>query len=552
MSSTRLVQRVAEAYDPPLLIKSILAQSMLYEPDNEIIYRDLFRMNYRTFNQRVRRLANALNAIGVQAGDIVGVMEYDSHRYLELYFAVPMIGAVLHTINYRLSKDQILYTMNHAEDKFVFCHETIVPVLNQFKTELKTVEKYVWLTDTGNKLLPGPEWVGEYEDLLAGQSDQYDFPDFDENSMATLFYTTGTTGDPKGVCYTHRQLVIHTIAVTATKGSIDSPVMIHSSDVYMPLTPMFHVHAWGIPYVASMVGMKQVYPGPYEPQMLMKLILTNRVTFSHCVPTILGMLVNNPKAKELDLSYFSVIIGGSALPKGLAKSAMDLGIDIIAGYGLSETCPVLTLPYIPAKQLKKMDRDEEASERIKTGHPILFVDLKLMDDDGKFVPADGKTMGEVVVRAPWLTQTYFKEKERSDELWKHGYLHTGDIGVLEPNGTLVITDRKKDVIKSGGEWISSLALESMISSYPAVKQTAVVGIPDARWGERPLVLIVLADGQIADADSIKAHMQQFVDSGRINKWVVPDNYRFVAGIPKTSVGKIDKKRIRSMAAKGEL
>ncbi|HRN73009.1 MAG TPA: AMP-binding protein, partial [Ginsengibacter sp.] len=346
--------------------------------------------------------------------------------------------------------------------------------------------------------------------------------------------------------------VLHTLGLVSSMSAIESPVRIHSTDVYMPITPMFHVHAWGMPYVATMLGMKQVYPGPYEPEMLMKLILGHRVSFSHCVPTILGMLVNNPKVKALDLSFFRVIIGGSALPRGLAQAALELGIDIISGYGMSETCPVLTIAYLTKEMKEKMGKEEEVGERIKTGRPVLFVDLKLMDDEGKFLPFDGKTIGEIVVRAPWLTQTYYKEEERSEDLWKFGYMHTGDMAYVEPNGTVVIVDRKKDVIKSGGEWISSLALESIISGLSGVKETAVVGIPDPKWDERPLALVVLNEGAAVTADDLKKHLQHFVNSGHLSKWAVPEEVRFVKEIPKTSVGKIDKKLIRKKIDSGEM
>ncbi len=546
MSATRIIPTTASAYSPPLLIKSILEQSLHYEPDNEIIYRDRFRMTYREFNKRVARLAHALKAIGVEAGDMVGVLEFDSHRYLELYFAVPMIGAVLHTINYRLPPDQIIYTMNHAEDKVIFCNDALLPALNGLYSKLKTIEKCILLKDSDKETKTDFAIEAEYEELLLKQPDECNFPDFDENSMATLFYTTGTTGKPKGVYFSHRQLVLHTLGVTAAVSAIDSPVRIHSDDVYMPLTPMFHVHAWGIPYVATMLGMKQVYPGPYEPEMLIKLILTEKVSISHCVPAILNLLASNPKAKELDLSHFRVIIGGSALPRGLAKATLDLGIDVIAGYGMSETCPVLTLPYLPKSKLKTLNKEEEIGERIKTGRAITFVDIRLMDEEGHFLPFDGKTIGELVVRAPWLTQGYFKEEERSEALWKYGYMHTGDMAWIEPNGTVVICDRKKDVIKSGGEWISSLELESLISAHPEVKEAAVIATPDKKWGERPLALVVLKVGsKTLDETTIKQHLQQFVQNGHINKWAIPDQYQFVSEIPKTSVGKIDKKRIRA-------
>ncbi|HRP18250.1 MAG TPA: fatty acid--CoA ligase, partial [Ginsengibacter sp.] len=494
----------------------------------------------------------ALKSIGVREGDVIGVLEFDSHRYLELYFAVPMVGAVLHTINYRLSPEQIAYTMNHAEDKVVFCHKTLLPLITALRPSLQTVEKYVLMKDDADMPEDASFLSGEYETLLAGKSDEYDFPELGEHTMASLFYTTGTTGLPKGVCFSHRQLVLHTLGLVSSMSAIESPVRIHSTDVYMPITPMFHVHAWGMPYVATMLGMKQVYPGPYEPEMLMKLILGHRVSFSHCVPTILGMLVNNPKVKALDLSFFRVIIGGSALPRGLAQAALELGIDIISGYGMSETCPVLTIAYLTKEMKEKMGKEEEVGERIKTGRPVLFVDLKLMDDEGKFLPFDGKTIGEIVVRAPWLTQTYYKEEERSEDLWKFGYMHTGDMAYVEPNGTVVIVDRKKDVIKSGGEWISSLALESIISGLSGVKETAVVGIPDPKWDERPLALVVLNEGAAVTADDLKKHLQHFVNSGHLSKWAVPEEVRFVKEIPKTSVGKIDKKLIRKKIDSGEM
>lgn len=552
MASSRLITPTQSAYDPPMLIKSILAQSLLYEPEKEICYRDLVRMNYKGLNARIAQLAHALKASGVKEGDVIGVMEFDSHRYLELYFAVPMIGAVLHTINYRLSPEQIAYTMNHAEDKLLFFHKTLLPLVASLRPGLKTVEQYILLKDDETVPEEATFLNGEYEALLKGKAEKYDFPDMDEHTMATLFYTTGTTGQPKGVCFSHRQLFLHTISLCASLSGIDSPVRIHSTDVYMPLTPMFHVHAWGMPYLATMLGMKQVYPGAYEPEMLMKLILGHRVTFSHCVPAILTLLVSNPKIKQLDVSFFRVIIGGAALPKGLALAARQMGIDIIAGYGMSETCPVLTLPYLPMSKMEKMTIEEEVAERIKTGRPVLFVDLKIMDEELNFLPFDGKTVGEIVVRAPWLTQTYYKEQERSEELWQGGYMHTGDMAYVEPNGTVVIVDRKKDVIKSGGEWISSLALESYISSCPGVRESAVIGVADARWDERPLAFVVPEEGARVGPVELKEYLQRFVDKGELSKWAVPQEFRILKEIPKTSVGKIDKKLIRKKVENNEM
>ncbi|MCO5233568.1 MAG: fatty acid--CoA ligase [Chitinophagales bacterium] len=545
MKTSRIIERTPSAYSYPLLIKSLLQNSLKFYPDHEIIYRDSFRMNYREFNKRVARLAHTLTSIGVKEGDVVGVIDFDSHRYLELYFAIPMIGAVLHTINYRLSPQQILYTMNHAEDKVVFCHEELLPLLEAVKPEIETVEKYVLLTDGNIPSSNTISFVGEYEKLIKKQKDSYDFPSFDENTMASLFYTTGTTGKPKGVYFSHRQLVLHTIAATATLGAQDNIVNITSKDNYMPITPMFHVHAWGFPYIATMLGMKQVYPGKYEPGMLVKLIQSEKITISHCVPTILGMLVNSPVAGQFDWSRWKVIIGGSALPQGLARSAIKLGISVMVGYGMSETCPVLSLAHINAAMLEGLTEDEQVEERCKTGRPIAMVEMQIMDEKGHFLPWDGETMGEIVVRTPWLTQGYFKEEERSEELWEYGYLHTGDIATVEPNGTFMIRDRKKDVIKTGGEWVSSLEIENLISQINGISEVAVVGIPHEKWQERPAALIVLRADTNVSKETIVSHLEKYVHTGDLSKWAVPDEIRFVAEIPKTSVGKIDKKRIRA-------
>ena len=544
MKMTKIIERTPTAYAYPLLIKSILQNSLKYYPDNEIIYRDSFRMNYREFNKRVARLANTLTSIGVKEGDVIGVVDYDSHRYLELYFAIPMIGAVLHTINYRLSPQQILYTMNHAEDKFVFCHEELLPLLEAVSSELETVEKYVLLSEGNVSIDSKIKFEGEYEDLLKGQKATYDFPDFDENTMASLFYTTGTTGNPKGVYFSHRQLVLHTITGAMSLGVQDNVINISSKDNYMPITPMFHVHAWGFPYIATMIGMKQVYPGKYEPEMLVKLIQSEKITISHCVPTILGMLVNSPVASKFDWSKWKVIIGGSALPQGLARAAMKLDINVMVGYGMSETCPLLSVAHLNHQMIDGMSEDEIVEERCKTGRPVALVEMQIMDDEGNFLPWDGETMGEIVTRTPWLTQGYFKEDTRSAELWEHGYMHTGDIATVEPNGTFMIRDRKKDVIKTGGEWVSSLEIENLISQVNGIAEVAVVGIPHEKWQERPAALVVSKDEAVTK-EAIIDHLNKYVETGDLSKWAVPDEIRFVDAIPKTSVGKIDKKKIRA-------
>lgn len=553
MMQTMLIPRTPEAIEPPLLIKNLLAESLKYEPQREIVYRDLFRMTYAEFNQRVRRLANALTALGVEPGDTVAVLDWDSHRYLECFFGVTGIGAILHTINVRLSPAQILYTMNHAEDKVVLIHEDFLPLLDAIKDHIKTVKTYILLSDkvygregivSAGKL---PDYTsGEYEALLKEASSAYEFPDFDENTWATTFYTTGTTGNPKGVYFSHRQLFMHTMCLLTYLIGYEALPFKSRNDVYMPITPMFHVHAWGFPFLATMLSAKQVYPGKYEPEMLLKLLITERVTLSHCVPTILNMLVSNPAAQKFqeNLSRWSVLIGGSALTKGLARMATQLGINVLAGYGMSETAPILSVVYLNDAE-RQLPLEEQIDLRVRAGRIAPFVEARLMDDAGNFLPHDGHTVGEIVVRTPWCTQGYYNDAERGIELWKGGWLHTGDVASISPDHWIMIADRTKDVIKTGGEWVSSLDMEDALSQVEGVAESAVIGLPDDRWGERPHALIVQKPGYQLTAEGIKLGLQNKVDRGELHKWYVPDHIVFVPEIPKTSVGKIDKKRIRS-------
>jgi fatty-acyl-CoA synthase len=541
------IYQPGECYKYQLILKHLLETPLFFAPDQQIVYRDKVRLTYRMLNERIHRLANALKLLGVKTGDTVCVFDYDSHRYLECFFAIPMMGAVLHTQNWRLSPDQILYTMNHAEDDVVLIHADFLPILEEIKDKLTTVKKIILITDDGQKPDTKIPIDMEYEEMLQGASPSFDFPDLDENTRATTFYTTGTTGLPKGVYFSHRQLVLHTQAVLIAAGAYESPGRLRSNDVYMPITPMFHVHAWGIPYVATTLGVKQVYPGRYEPEMLMKLILTEKVTFSHCVPTILHMLVSSPAVKKLDLTKWKVIIGGSRLPKGLAKATMDLGIQVFAGYGMSETCPVISLATLKPHMLD-WNKENQIDRLIMTGLPIPLVYAKIVDSSGKDLPHNGTATGELVLRAPWLTESYFKEPERTKDLWRDGWLYTGDVAYIDPAGYIQITDRTKDVIKTGGEWVSSLELENLISQHEAVSEAAVIGIHDDKWGERPLVIVVLRPEykDKVTAEDFKKFMAKFAREGKIPKYGVPDRYLLVDGIPKTSVGKINKIQLRKL------
>ena len=520
----------ASAHDYQLLIRQLLHTPLTQTPGQEIVYRDQQRFSYETLAKRIEKLAAGLTTLGIKPGSTVAVMDWDSHRYLECFFAVPMMGAVLHTVNIRLSPGQILYTINHAEDDVILVHSDFMPIIEQIKDDFE-------------RDIPILVLDKEYEPLLTAGNPDFRFPDLDENTRATTFYTTGTTGLPKGVYFSHRQLVLHTMGSIATMGWTAGHARFHRDDVYMPITPMFHVHGWGVPYVATLMGVKQVYPGRYEPETLLELIERENVTFSHCVPTILHMLLNHPKARQIDLSGWKVIIGGAPIPQGLARQALAMGIDVFSGYGMSETCPFLAVSQLTSAMLDG-DPEEQVRMRCKTGRSVPLVELRVVDEAMNDVPQDGHSTGEIVVRAPWLTPGYLKETERSDELWEDGYLHTGDIATIDADGYLQVTDRIKDVIKSGGEWISSLELEGIISQYDGVSQVAVIGIPHEKWGERPMALIVKAENSTLNDEAIRQHVKTFVNQGVISVWAIPERVEFVDAIAQTSVGKIDKKLLR--------
>jgi fatty-acyl-CoA synthase len=540
------VYQPGESYQYPLIIKKLLSTPLLNSPDREIVYRERSRYTYRTLNERINRLAGGLEELKVSQGDTVAVFDYDSSRYLECFFAIPMMGAVMQTVNWRLSTEQILYTIRHSEAKAIIINVDFLPILENIHDRIETVETIVLISEDGSVPDTRLTLNAEYEELLKSTSFTYDFPDLDENTKATTFYTTGTTGDPKCVYFSHRQLVIHTLSVALAIGSYHTIGRFRSDDVYMPLTPMFHVHAWGFPYVSTLLGAKQVYPGQYEPERLLKLIQTEKVTYSHCVPTILQMILISPAAKKVDLSNWKVVIGGARLPRGLAKAALDFGIDVYAGYGMSETGPVMSLAT-PKEYMLDWDEKDKLDVIIKTGKPIPLAELEVVDTEGKPLPHDGASTGEVVMRSPWLTQSYYKAFDKTKELWRNGWLYSGDVGHIDDEGYLQITDRIKDVIKSGGEWISSLDLENLMSQHEAVLESAAISIPDEKWGERPLVIVVLKSeykDKLTEEDLCR-FMKRFAEEGKLSKYGVPDRYQFVDEIPKTSVGKIDKRAMRN-------
>ncbi|HXZ51114.1 MAG TPA: fatty acid--CoA ligase [Burkholderiales bacterium] len=545
----RPIAATPSAYGYPLLVKQLLLNALSLYGEQEISYRGELRFTYREFRRRVGRLASALQALGTRPGTTVAVMDWDSHRFLESYFAVPMMGATLLTVNVRLSPQQIAYTLKDCAAEVILAHADFLPVLEQIRGELKDLRQIVLLTDGRDAPATALATAGAYESLLERASPDFEFPDFDENTQAAVFYTTGTTGDPKGVSYSHRHIVLHALATAMTLCAPRDGQRLHRDDVYMPITPMFHVLAWGIPYIAVMLGLKIVLPGRYLPDVLLRLRRSERVTFSHCVPTILQMLLQAASSGGEDLSGWKMIIGGSALSPALCKAAVAKGIDIFAGYGMSETGPVVALAQFPPG-FSPADADQDVATRCATGRPVALTDFRVVDAEMRDVPRDGRTQGEIVLRAPYLTQGYLNKPAASEELWAGGYLHTQDVAVVMPDGSVQIVDRMKDVIKTGGEWVSSIEVEGLVAELSGVRECAVIAVKDDKWGERPMAFVVGAPESRLTAEGIRAHLLRYVETRRISKYAVPEPERiaFVAEIPKTSVGKVNKKALRERAS----
>jgi fatty-acyl-CoA synthase len=549
----RIIEGTPSAYAYPLLIKQLLHTPLSIAPEKEIVYRGEIRHTYRALRERIGRLASGLASLGVEAGQTVAMMDWDSHRYLEAFFAVPMMGAILQTVNVRLNAEQILYTLNHAGAEVVLVNREFFPLLSPIADRLESVRCFVLIDDERGADEGPVAFAAEYEALLAAASPDYVFEDFDENAQATAFYTTGTTGLPKGVRFSHRQLVLHTLGLATSTGTAEAGVTMRTNDVYMPITPMFHVHAWGFPYVATLLGLKQVYPGRYVPGNLLKLITSEKVTYSHCVPSIMQMLLAHPDSASFDLAGWKVLIGGSAMSGTLALAALKRGIEVVTGYGMSETCPVVTIAHPGAEDIRG-PVEEHARLRAKTGVPLPLVDLRVVTPGMEELPRDGASTGEIVLRAPWLTQDYLHAPQVSEKLWAGGYLHTQDIGCIDARGFVKITDRIKDVIKTAGEWISSLQIEDILNSHEAVQESAVIGLPDEKWGERPLALVALKPeraGQVSERE-IRAYAAHLIEVTHVSRHGILLQVRFVQELTKTSVGKLNKRAMREAVQKAVL
>jgi len=531
----------------PLTIGSLLKQTVHRRSTGEIVYGKT-RYTWMKLSERVNGLAAGLDSMGARVGSRIAVVDVDTNRYLEAYYAVPTMGAILHTVNVRLPPEQIAYTMAHADDEFVLIRDEFIPLASKVFPQLKSLKGVVTMSDSGSAPSPPFPKTRYYEDLVTTGSN-FEFPSIQEDSQASLFYTSGTTGMPKGVSFTHRQLVLHTLGIAA--GLADSPVRLTSSDVIMPLVPFFHVHGWGFPYLAGMWGMKFVLVGKYDPKNILENLKREEVTVSDMVPTVLNLVLNHPDVGQYRdaLSHWKVIIGGAALPEELALTARRFGMVVMAGYGMSETGPVLTLGT-PKDEMRSLpDQDQLRKVLLHAGLPIPLVEIRVVDQAMKDVPRDAKTLGEIVVRSPWLTQGYYKDPERSEALWSGGWLHTGDLAAMDERGVIMIRDRIKDVVKSGGEWISSLLLEDLLTHHPSVLEAAVIGARDTTWGERPLAVVCLKAGRSATEQELRAHLETFVEQGRIAKFWIPDRIMISSEpLPKTSTGKLDKKPLRETYA----
>jgi fatty-acyl-CoA synthase len=528
--------------DFPLTLTHFLERARTFFPRAEIVSRNpdktLSRATYADFYKRACRLAGALARLGVGAGDRVATLSWNHQRHLEVYFGVPAMGAVVHTLNLRLHPNELGYIANHAEDKIVIVDRSLLPLWRKFADQVSSVEHVIVVPDTPPQ---GAETGAEldYEELLAKERDEYVFPTVDENSAAMICYTSGTTGNPKGVVFSHRSTVLHTL----TACMVDT-LGLREGDTIFPVVPMFHAAAWGLPFAAVAAGAKIVFPGPHlDPQSLLDLMAAERVTLAGGVPTIwLGILqLLDQSPGKWDLSTMrSMVIGGSAAPPSLIEGFKERhGLDVTHAWGMTETNPLGTLARVK-HSLAGMDEKEKLSVKASQGYAVPFVEQRHVGEDGKPLPWDGETMGELEVRGPWVAASYLGD-EGPDRFTADGWFKTGDVVTIDREGYLRITDRSKDVIKSGGEWISSVGLENALMSHPAVLEAAVFAARHPKWSERPLAAIVFKEGKSATKEELTAHLEP-----RFVKFWLPDDYVFTSQIPRTSTGKFLKTKLREL------
>jgi acyl-CoA synthetase (AMP-forming)/AMP-acid ligase II len=533
--------------DYPLTVDRILEHANRLFPRKRVITiqpgGSVHTYTFADLYTRTKRLANALIGLGINAGDRVGTFAWNSFEHLEMYYGIPGAGAVCHTLNLRLSPEQLAFVINHAGDRVVFIDGTLVPLFAKVLDRLESVEHFVVHNpQEGNEsLLPG---LVRYEDLLEGASDDFEWRSTDENSAMGLCYTSGTTGDPKGALYSHRSTYLHALGVNQSTalGTLES-------DIILPVVPQFHAMAWGVPFLSLMCGAELLMPGPYlQAVPLADMIEEHRVTVAAGVPSIWNGLYRELVENPRDTSCVrSVVVGGSAMPQALIEGfERDLGMKVVHAWGMTETSPVGTVSRL-LKTHEGLSREEKWAAKARQGYPVFGIEIRIVDEDGNELAWDGKQMGELQVRGPWVVRQYFRREPEPEHFTDDGWFRTGDVALVSPDGVMTLTDRTKDLIKSGGEWISSVALENALMAHTGVVEAAVIAIPDPRWAERPLAVVVPEP----DANLTEGMLREFLAPDFAKFWL-PDRVVFLELIPKTSVGKFDKKQLRSMHAEGRL
>ncbi|MHA2393396.1 MAG: long-chain-fatty-acid--CoA ligase [Promethearchaeota archaeon] len=546
----------------PLLLTTFMKRPVKTYP-NEIgvVYRnhitgEYFRFTWLEWYKRTCRLANLLKALGVkpgkpeEPGDRISTMALNTHRHLELYFAVPCIGATLHPINVRLAQDHISYTINHAEDKIIFVDDLLLPLLESVYDKIKdTVEKFIYMSDKPGLPETKIENLYEYEKLLNEQSEEFEWPYLDEDNYATLCYTTGTTGLPKGAMFTHRALYIFTLHMISLTSFLNDPTHVYLGENGIPMiiTPLFHIHGWGAPFIYTFLGVKMVLPGTFTVDGFCELIQNEKVTSVAVVPTILALLLEYEDLDKYDLSSLvNVSVGGGALPLGL-KTKIEKkipGFTASSGYGMTETAPTTIRAFVK-KYMRNWSKKKLDEVRVKTGLPVHGLEVEVVDENGEPVPHDNKTLGEIVIRGPWVMEKYYKNPEKTTEVWYDGWFHTGDIAKIDEEDFIVIADRMKDVVRSGSEMVPTVLLENLAAMADFILEATVVGVPDEVWGEIPMVIVKLVpDSNKKEEDLIKFLTKEGIDKGKITKWMLPKLVAIVDEIPRTSVGKFNKIEIR--------
>ncbi|HYX03560.1 MAG TPA: 3-(methylthio)propionyl-CoA ligase [Reyranella sp.] len=526
--------------DRPLLIQQLIEHAALNHGDTEIVSRriegDIHRYTYRDARRRAKQVAEALLQLGITPGDRIGTLAWNGYRHFELYYGISGMGGVCHTINPRLFAEQIVYIVNHAEDRLLFVDLNLLPAVEKLLPQFTTVRHVVAMTDRAH--LPKDCTIPNllvYEELIDGKPGAYEWPEFDERTASSLCYTSGTTGNPKGVLYSHRSTVLH-----AYGSALPDTLGLSARSVVLPVVPMFHVNAWGLPYSAPLAGAKLVFPGvALDGASLYELFEKEGVIFTAGVPTVWLALLQHMQANKLKLSTLKyAVIGGSAAPPAMIETFdREFGVEVLHAWGMTEMSPLGSVNHPKAKHAR-LTSEERLAVRLKQGRPPFGVEMKIVDDSDQELPRDGKAFGDLLVRGPWITTGYFKG-EGGEVLRDGGWFPTGDVATLDPDGYMQITDRSKDVIKSGGEWISSIDLENAAMAHPGVAEAAVIGVHHPKWDERPLLIVQ----RKPDATVDKQELIEFL-SGKVAKWWLPDDVQFVEAIPHTATGKILKTRLR--------